>query len=128
MLSQTATYALRAMGYLAEHRGKGPILSKTIADAQEIPRNFLSKIMHRLAQEGLVESVRGINGGFSLIREPNQIRLRDIVSQFMDLDRYETCLLGRAGCDGKCGLHKTWKPISAQIAMMLENTTLDQLA
>ena len=51
MLSQTATYALQAMAFLATHKDEGPILSQTISEEMKIPKNFLSKILNRLVQE-----------------------------------------------------------------------------
>jgi Rrf2 family protein len=127
MLSQTATYALRAMSYLASRHGQGPILSQTIAEEMEIPKNFLSKIMHRLVQSGLVLSTRGTRGGFTLSQDPSTIRMIDVVALFMDVKTYASCFLGRAQCDGTCKVHRKWKPISDQIQAMLENTTIDKI-
>jgi len=94
MLTQTATYALRAMGYLASRNGDGPILSQTIAEEMEIPKNFLSKIMHQLVRANLVRSIRGTNGGFELAREPSSIKMVEVVSLFMNISPYRNCFLG----------------------------------
>ncbi len=128
MLSQTATYALRAMAFLASRTSDRPVLSKTIADEMEIPRNFLSKIMHRLVQEKLVRSTRGTNGGFTLTRKPSDITMMNVIELFMDVSAYSSCFLGRKNCDGKCGLHGRWKPISDEINDLLVNTTLEEVS
>lgn len=125
MLTQTATYAMRAMGYLASRNGDGPILSQTIADEMEIPKNFLSKIMHQLVRANLVRSIRGTNGGFELAKEPSSIKMKEVVSLFMNIATYKNCFLGRSKCDGTCKIHKKWKPIVDKIEDMLENTTID---
>lgn len=127
MLNQTAIYALRAMGYLASHGDDGPVRSQTIAREMEIPRNFLSKIMHRLVQDGLVKSVRGVNGGFELAGDASKITMRDVVSPFMRLDDYRKCFLGFRECDSSCGVHGRWTPIADRIEKMLDVTTIDKI-
>lgn len=127
MLNQTAVYALRAMGYLAAHQDRGPILAQTIAGEMAIPRNFLSKIMNRLVRAGLVRSLRGTNGGFVLARPPAEITMVDVVSPFMDLAAQRKCLLGSCACDGSCRMHRRWRPIADHLAGFLENTAIDEI-
>lgn len=115
------------MGYLASHRNEGPILSKTISDDMGIPRNFLSKILHRLVQTGLINSIRGTKGGFVLAKNPEEISLRDVVGEFMRLDQYEKCFLGFKECDGSCGVHDRWKPIVHLITGLLDETSVDEM-
>ena len=127
MLTQTATYALRAMSYLASKDGNGPILSQTIAQEMDIPKNFLSKIMHQLVRAGLVRSIRGTNGGFELANNPNETKMYDVITLFMDVEAYKSCLLGRNECLGSCKVHKKWKSIAESIEDMLENTTINEI-
>ncbi|MBU0519892.1 Rrf2 family transcriptional regulator [bacterium] len=127
MLSKTATYALRAMGYMASHQADQPILSRVISEKMDIPKNYLSKIMHRLVQAGYLKATRGLNGGFELNVDPSQINLREISEKFMLLDDLEKCFLGNQNCDGQCGLHTSWKPISKQFLAMLETTTINKI-
>jgi len=127
VLSQTANYALRAMGYLASREGERPIRAQVIAEAMDIPPTFLSKIMHQLARAGLVVSVRGTNGGFQPARPAAEITLREVVAPFMDLAVYRQCFLGRTECDGTCGIHRQWQPIMERFDALLTNTTIDQI-
>ena len=60
MLSRTAEYALRAVLFLAD-RGE-PTNVELIAERLDVPRNYLSKILHRLAREGVLSSTRGQGG------------------------------------------------------------------
>jgi len=126
MLSQTAIYALKAMGYIANQPADKPVLSKLISEELNIPQNFLSKIMHRLVQAGYLKSQRGTGGGFVLARKPNSITLKEIVSLFMDINEFEECFLGNPKCDGSCGLHDKWKPISERFISMLEKNTIEK--
>ena len=65
MLSRTAEYALRAVLFLAD-RGE-PTNVDLIAERLGVPRNYLSKTLHRLAREGVLTSTRGQGGGFRLV-------------------------------------------------------------
>jgi len=127
MLNQTAIYAIRAMGFLASEKDGKLVLSSTIAKEMNIPKNFLSKIMHRLAQAGFVQSIRGRNGGFVLANRPSEIHVRDVVDLFEKLDDYKQCFLGLNKCDGTCGLHIRWNIIVEQFERMLNDTTIDQI-
>jgi Rrf2 family protein len=126
MLNQTAIYAIRAMGFLAQQDTKEPILSSTIASEMSIPRNFLSKILNRLAQAGLILATRGRGGGVTLSRPKSDIYLYEVVNLFMKADDNKRCLLGMNNCDGSCGLHLRWRIISKQFEKMLTETTIAQ--
>ena len=127
MLNQTAIYAIRAMGFLAKQDPTERILSSTIASEMNIPRNFLSKILNRLAQAGLIVTTRGRSGGVTLSRPAQDILLNDVVQLFMKVEDYKTCFLGMSKCDGSCGLHLRWRIISEQFEQMLNETTVDQI-
>ncbi len=127
VLNQTAIYAIRAMGFLAKQELDTPILSSTIAKDMDIPQNFLSKIINRLVQAGLLLTSRGRGGGVKLSRPGSDIFLNDVVELFMKVDDYKGCLLGLNTCDGNCGLHLRWRIISEQFEKMLHDTTVDQV-
>nr|NIP61150.1 Rrf2 family transcriptional regulator [Gemmatimonadota bacterium]NIR77653.1 Rrf2 family transcriptional regulator [Gemmatimonadota bacterium]NIT86195.1 Rrf2 family transcriptional regulator [Gemmatimonadota bacterium]NIU30020.1 Rrf2 family transcriptional regulator [Gemmatimonadota bacterium]NIU34984.1 Rrf2 family transcriptional regulator [Gemmatimonadota bacterium] len=82
MLSQTAEYALRAALHLARHHEDAPIRVDDVARSLNVPRNYLSKILHELGKEGVLESTRGPKGGFRLAEPPNEIFLARIVGRF----------------------------------------------
>jgi len=126
ILNQTAIYAIRAMGFLAQQDNKEPVLSSTIASEMNIPRNFLSKILNRLAQAGLILATRGRGGGVTLSRPKSDILLYEVVNLFMKVDDYKRCLLGMNNCDGSCGLHHRWRIIAKQFEKMLNETTIAQ--
>lgn len=127
MLNQTAIYALRAMGYLANQDSGEPVLSAVIAKEMDIPQNFLSKILNRLTQSGMVEAIRGRNGGVKLATPAKKIKLYDVVNLFMTVDDFKKCMLGLNHCDGSCGLHLRWRIISEQYDKILNETSIDQI-
>ena len=115
------------MGFLAQHEDEAPVLSSTIAAEMKIPRNFLSKILHRLAQAGLITTVRGRGGGVKLSRPAPEIMLYEVVELFTQLDDFKQCFLGLSECEGNCGLHLRWRIISEQFEKLLNDTTVAQI-
>jgi Rrf2 family protein len=130
ILSQTARYALQAMVYLADHGGDGPVRVDQVAEGLQVPRNYLSKILHTLARNGLLNSLRGPKGGFSLARMAEEIPLREVVEQFDTMDPSKICLLGRPVCGGAnpCVAHKHWGEVKDRVSGFLEGTTVQDLS
>jgi Rrf2 family protein len=79
MLSQKTRYTIRALQHLADHWREGPIRLDAIAEAQNIPRKFLTVILSEMGREGLVVSTRGRDGGYELALPPVDIRYGDII-------------------------------------------------
>lgn len=129
MLSQSVGYAAVALGIIANSEGK-PILVKDIADAGDIPSPFLAKIIHTLSRKGLVETQRGIGGGVSLQRKPDEITLYDLCACFDDPVLRERCMLGNAECSDEraCPCHKFWKDQRKKQIEFLRRTTIKDLA
>ena len=81
MLSQKTKYALKAMMTLAEERREDglPLRIEEIARRSGTPKRFLEHILLEIKDAGLIESRRGRNGGYVLIREPRTISIGDLV-------------------------------------------------
>ena len=79
MLSQKTRYAIRAMQHLADRYGEGPVRLAEIAEAQKIPANFLTTILSELGRFGIVESLRGKDGGYWLALSPVDITYGDLI-------------------------------------------------
>jgi Rrf2 family protein len=77
MLSMKAKYALRALMVLSARGGK--IAAKELAQEADVPGKFLEAILLELKQNGLVESKRGIFGGYVLARPPQEIPVGEVV-------------------------------------------------
>jgi Rrf2 family protein len=128
MLSQTAEYALRAVLHVAEHGQERPVSVGDIAQALDVPRNYLSKTLHQLSRAGVLVSTFGPGGGFRLAVPAEALTLDFIVAPF-DTAGERHCLLGRAQCrDGDpCAAHAHWKGISEQIQQFFATTTVAAL-
>ena len=128
MLSQTAEYALRAVLYVAQH-GDRLVQAGEMAQALRIPRNYLSKIAHALAREGVLESTRGKSGGFRLAHAPDRLYVAQVVSPFDRLGEVRHCLLGRTQCSDRtaCAAHSRWKDVAERVAAFFRETTVAEL-
>lgn len=76
-ISSKGEYGLRALLDLAQRYGEGPIQSKDIHARQGVDENYLNQILILLRRAGLIESVRGPQGGHRLARPPAQIAVLD---------------------------------------------------
>lgn len=79
MLSQKTRYSIRALQHLADCWRQGPVRLDAIAEAQNIPRKFLTVILSEMVREGVVISHRGREGGYELALAPCDIRYGDII-------------------------------------------------
>ncbi len=85
-LSKKADYAVFVMGQLAAHAvatGDGPtpvVSAQDLADRANLNRSVVANLLKDLARAGLLESERGVNGGYRLLRAPEDISLKDILA------------------------------------------------
>lgn len=79
LFTSKVDYAMRALLDLAVHAGGRPAQSREIATRQEIPESYLNQLLVVLRRAGLVRSVRGASGGYTLGKEPRLITVEDIV-------------------------------------------------
>ena len=132
MLSPTAEYALRATVHLAERYDEGPVSVDDIAERLEIPRNYLSKVLHRLAKVGVLQSARGPRGGFQLDQPPEKTPLERVLRHFEPqlVGTAPVCLLGRSECrdSDPCPAHERWAAVREQMFAFFHETTLHHLA
>jgi len=79
MLSRKAKYGLKAILYLAQVHGKGPVLISDLAAAERIPKKFLEQILLELRKQGLLFARRGRGGGYELARPPRDITMGSVI-------------------------------------------------
>ena len=130
MISRTSEYAIRALTTLARRERSKSVLVREISDSSGVPRNYLSKILNRLRQNGLVLSERGPGGGFQLVRPSEDITVYDIVDIFEDIKRHRFCFLGDRLCGDadKCHAASQWCQVWQSYETFLHDTTLEHLA
>jgi len=130
ILSQTAIYAIKAVLFLAETDREEPVRVDDIARALDVPRNYLSKILHALTRAGLLSSTRGPHGGFRLRIDASRITLEQVVEPFDELVQRSACLLGRERCsdENPCAAHTRWRSVSAEVRDFFRDTTVRSLS
>jgi Rrf2 family protein len=78
-LSLASSYALQALGYMAAHKGDGPVISRDIAAARGIPERFLLKVLRPLVSAQMLHSLKGPHGGYRLARPATKITLLEVI-------------------------------------------------
>jgi len=98
-ISEAANLAIHAMTYLASHADEAPVPAGRVARSLEASEAHLSKVLQRLAKTGLVKSLRGPRGGFSLARPPESVNLLEIYEAVDGSLATSDCLFGHRSCD-----------------------------
>lgn len=78
--STRSEYGLRALTILGEQYGKGPMPLRRIAEQERISENYLEQIFSDLRRANLITAVRGANGGYMLLRSPDKLNLRELIT------------------------------------------------
>jgi Rrf2 family protein len=128
-LTKKADYALMAMKHLAEHGNNGSLSAKDVADAYGIPQEALAKILQRLAKARLVISQHGINGGYTLARDPKTISAFEVI-QAIDGPLFITsCITVRGECDqsDRCTVREPLRKVNQSIEQVLKNIKISQM-
>ena len=127
MLSQTVEYALRAVVCLA-HQAPAAQTTEQIAQTTRVPTAYLSKVLQTLSRAGLVTSQRGLHGGFSLVKDPRELTILEVVNSVDPIQRIRTCPLDIKS-HGKrlCPLHSRLDKALAFVEQAFGDTTLAEL-
>jgi Rrf2 family iron-sulfur cluster assembly transcriptional regulator len=130
-LSTKGRYAVMAMADLAYHSRGKPVALAEVADRQEISLSYLEQLFGKLRRGGLVASVRGPGGGYLLAREPQQMRIADIILAVDEPIKATRCTPGSPrGCHshkGRCLTHDLWEELGNQIYLYLSSVTLSDV-
>lgn len=128
-LSTKGRYSTRAMLDLALHFDKRPILIKDIARRQGISERYLEQLFTTLRIAGLVRSIRGAGGGFTLAKQPSEIRLIEIIQATEGSIAPVECVDQPWLCpqSGVCVTWKIWAEMKKASDKILESITLQEL-
>lgn len=129
MLTRSATHAIRAMVALAALAPGEYGRTSRIAELAGVPRNYLGKILSLMSRRGLVESQRGLGGGFRLSRSADLISLHDVIDSVEDVGRWNECAFGENSCSEEhpCALHGRWSRVRDAYFSLLKNTSVSEL-
>ena len=126
ILSKRCIYALRAIFELSFRNGDEPVTIEEIANAQDIPARFLEVIMLELKKGGIVDSVRGNEGGFRLAVSSNQISVSHVIKLIWGKAK-ENDNTRKTHNRGDYVFSKLWNDITSVTERILSNTNFEGL-
>ncbi len=129
VFSRTCEYAMRAVFFVAHRTANGGRVGiKEIATGIDSPEHFLAKILQDLSRRGIIQSVKGPNGGFFVDSVNLQRPLSEVVEAVDGNGLFTGCGLGLEYCSetNPCPLHNEFKSIRNQIQQMLTTTTIGE--
>ncbi len=131
LIPQKSQYALRAVFELSRHYGKGPVKIADIARAQAIPPRFLEVILSQLKQGGFVDSQRGSDGGYFLVRDPQILTVGELLRFIQGPISPVACLdedtSNRCYLYGDCVFMAMWEKVKKAMSDVYDNTTFQDL-
>ncbi|MCF6464137.1 RrF2 family transcriptional regulator [Clostridium sp. Cult1] len=129
-LSTRGRYGLKAMFQLALHYGEGPIPLNTIATAQELSENYLEQLVSTLRKAGLLNSVRGAQGGYMLAKSPKEITVGNILRVLEGDMAPADCVIDNAnGCEKEenCVTKLVWMQMRDSINQVIDSISLQDM-
>jgi len=128
-LTNAADYAILAMIHMACLPEDAIALRSDIARSYNIPSSFMAKILRSLVRARLLNSTRGVHGGFSLARPATEINLLEVVEAVEGPLAITDCTGEPGGCPwaSECPAHPVWAGVQETIAGLLRDQTLETL-
>lgn len=129
-LSTRGRYGLKAMYQLAIYYGEGPISLKIVAKEQNLSENYLEQLVSVLRKDGLLNSVRGAQGGYMLAKAPIEITVGDILRILEGDIAPADCVTNEAyECKNEenCITKTVWIKIKNSIDNVIDSITLQDM-
>lgn len=128
-LTRSGDYGVRCLLYLALHARRGVVGRKEIAEAMDIPAQYLGKVAQTLARAGLITIRQGSRGGYELAGDPEKISLLRVVEAVDGEIFLNDCVHLPDSCDRRpiCPVHRVWGRACRQLRGMLDGIHLAQL-
>ena len=132
-LSVRGEYALRALLVLALNYDESVVRIQTISEQQKIPKRFLEQILNDLKSAGIVESRRGVAGGYRLARRPEEIPLAQAVRHIEGALAPVSCVSERfyekCSCpdESRCAIRSVMKEVRDAVVKIMERLTVADL-
>ena len=127
-VTREADYGVRCVLYLARNAQEISSVNE-IAKAMHIPKSFLAKIVQRLVKAGIVKSVRGVSGGFSLAKKPKNISILDVIKAIQGNAAINVCAIDKKVCrlSNTCSVHPIWVELREIIEKRLQEKNFANL-
>ncbi|WP_299877912.1 Rrf2 family transcriptional regulator [uncultured Cocleimonas sp.] len=129
-LTTKGRYAVTAMLDLSLNSDNGPVSLLEISDRQSISLSYLEQLFSKLRRQGLVKSMRGPGGGYSLSRTPDEIAISSIIMAVDENLDVTNCGNATGGCNEdnkRCLTHNLWMDLSNRIQSFLDDISLQDM-
>jgi len=129
-LTTKGRYAVTAMLDLSLHSDNGPVSLVEISARQDISLSYLEQLFSKLRRQGLVNSMRGPGGGYTLSRSPEAIAVSSIIMAVDENIDVTNCGNASGGCsedNKRCLTHNLWMDLSNRIQTFLDDISLQDL-
>lgn len=128
-LSKMTDYAVVILAEMAG--GEGQLMTASgLSEKTGLPEPTVAKVLKLLARGGLVKSMRGINGGYRLCRQPATISMAAVITALEGPVQLTSCVDGSEECCNhsvSCAMRGKWNPVNAAMQKALEDVTLAQM-
>ena len=127
IIRRNTDYAFRFLAQLCSVYERGQAISaKVLADENSVPYPVTSKLLQKLAKAGIVKSVMGARGGFSIADDPGRISFLDIITAIQGPISVNKCVMGDFVCPmkGRCPVHCKLKSLQGELEDVLTSMTL----
>lgn len=129
-LSTKGRYGLRAAAELAVCHGQGAVPLRQVASVVEVSEAYLEQLLATLRRAGLVESVRGAQGGYRLARAPGEITVGDVLRALEGSMAPAECVAGPgASCANmaSCATRRVWEKMQTSLNQVMDSITLQDM-
>ena len=128
-LSKLTDYAVVILGRMALGDGKLQTASG-LSEKTGLPEPTVAKVLKLLARGGLIVSTRGVNGGYSLSRAPDDINMASVILALEGPVQLTSCVGAGDECcshSPNCSMKGKWDPVNDAMKKALENVSLAQM-
>lgn len=130
-ITQEADYGLRVVLYLSKLEQGAKIDAATISEHEGLPLRFLLKLLRKLIASGIIKSFRGVNGGYSLNKLPEEITLKDVIESINGPIYVNRCMIDPAYCNAnkgnRCEIHRALGGIQESLVSKLQAVNFKDL-
>ncbi len=129
VFSKATGYGIKALAYLARQTDLRLCGLNEIASSEKIPPEYLRKLLAELRRHRIVQSVKGVHGGYLLAQDPQNITLWEVF-RVLDHDPYlDECILCLSRDENhSCPFCGEWKRIRDDLVVILKNKTIADFA
>ena len=117
------------MKHLAEHADQGAMSAKDVAEAYGIPAEVLAKIMQRLVKAGMLHSLHGTYGGYTLARSPHEISAYEVIRAIDGPLLITSCITVRGECgqSDRCTVREPLRKVNESIEEVLRRIKIAEM-